>query len=59
MFQMAVKYINIFQSKALQYLPKIFIFWFENKPSGIPGVEGAFYLHKWAHRTYVRDIEAV
>jgi hypothetical protein len=28
-FQMAIKYINIFQSKAFQNLPK-FDFWFEN-----------------------------
>jgi hypothetical protein len=35
-FQMAIKYINIFQSKTLQNLPKLG-FWFENKPSGNPG----------------------
>jgi hypothetical protein len=33
---MAIKYINIFQSKALQNFPK-WDFWFENKPSGNPG----------------------
>jgi hypothetical protein len=32
------KYINIFQSKALQHLPKLGIFLFENKPSGNPGM---------------------
>jgi hypothetical protein len=35
LYQMAVKYINIYQSKALQNLP-IFL-GFENKPSGNPG----------------------
>jgi hypothetical protein len=33
---MAIKYINIFQSKALQNLPKLRIFCFEKKPSGNP-----------------------
>jgi hypothetical protein len=33
---MAIKYINIFQSNALQNLPKLVFFWFENKPSGNP-----------------------
>jgi hypothetical protein len=33
---MAIKYINIFESKALQNLPKLG-FWFENKQSGNPG----------------------
>jgi hypothetical protein len=35
-FQMAIKYNNIFHSKALQKLPKLG-FLFENKPSGNPG----------------------
>jgi hypothetical protein len=35
--QMAIKYINIFQSKALQKLPKL-RFWFDNKPSGNPDI---------------------
>jgi hypothetical protein len=34
-FEMAIKYINIFQSKALENLPKLG-FWFKNKPSGNP-----------------------
>jgi hypothetical protein len=33
---MAIKYIKIFQPKALQNVPKL-VFWFENKPSGNPG----------------------
>jgi hypothetical protein len=33
---MAIKYINIFQSKALQNLPKMGFYWFENKLSGNP-----------------------
>jgi hypothetical protein len=33
---MAIKYINIFQSKALKKLTQIGIFLFENKPSGNP-----------------------
>jgi hypothetical protein len=33
--QMALKYLNMFQSKALQNLPKL-EFLFENKPSGNP-----------------------
>jgi hypothetical protein len=37
-FQMAIKYISIFQSKTLQNLPKLG-FWFENKPSGNPGAD--------------------
>jgi hypothetical protein len=36
MFKMAIKYINFFQSKALQNFTQIGIFWFENKPSGNP-----------------------
>jgi hypothetical protein len=32
---MAIKYVNIFKSKALQNLPE-FEFLFENKPSGNP-----------------------
>jgi hypothetical protein len=32
---MAIKYINNFQSKALQNLPEL-EFWVENKPSGNP-----------------------
>jgi hypothetical protein len=35
MFPMAIKYINIFQFKALQNLPKLG-FLDENKPSGNP-----------------------
>jgi hypothetical protein len=31
------KYVKIFHSKTLQNLPKLG-FWFENKPSGNPGV---------------------
>jgi hypothetical protein len=34
---MAITYINIFQSKALQNYPN-WDFWFENKPSGNPGL---------------------
>jgi hypothetical protein len=34
-FQMAVKYINIFQSEDLDFFPN-WDFWFENKPSGNP-----------------------
>jgi hypothetical protein len=34
-FQMAIKYTNIFHSKILQNLPKS-VFLFENKPSGNP-----------------------
>jgi hypothetical protein len=33
-WQMAVKYTNIFLCKILQKLPKFGIFWFENIPSG-------------------------
>jgi hypothetical protein len=33
---MAIKYINTFQSKALQKFTHIGDFWFENKPSGNP-----------------------
>jgi hypothetical protein len=33
---MVIKYISIFQSKALKNFPKLGIFWFENKPSGSP-----------------------
>jgi hypothetical protein len=33
---MAIKYINIFQFKALQNLPKLGFF--ENKPFGYPGL---------------------
>jgi hypothetical protein len=36
---MALKYTNIYHSKALQNLPKFGIFWFENKPSGNPDLE--------------------
>jgi L-amino acid N-acyltransferase YncA len=36
-FQMTIKYTNIFQSKALQKLPN-WDFWFKNKPSGNPDV---------------------
>jgi hypothetical protein len=39
MYQTAMNYINIFQSKALQNLPKLFFFWFENKPSGNPAAD--------------------
>jgi hypothetical protein len=35
---MAIRYVNIFQSKALNFFPKL-VFWFENKPSGSPDVE--------------------
>jgi hypothetical protein len=35
---MAMKYINIFQSKALKNYPN-WDFWFESKPSGNPGCE--------------------
>jgi hypothetical protein len=35
-FQMAIKYSIVFESKDLQNLPK-WDFWFENKPSGNPG----------------------
>jgi hypothetical protein len=34
-FQMALKYINIYQSEALKFFPN-WDFWFENKPSGNP-----------------------
>jgi hypothetical protein len=44
--QMAIKYINIFHSKALQNLPKLG-FWFENKPSGNPA----------ASQSYDRDLQ--
>jgi hypothetical protein len=37
-FQMVVKYINIFHTKALQNIPK-FEFWYKNKPSGNPVVK--------------------
>jgi hypothetical protein len=33
---MAIKYIYIFPAKALQNLPKLGFFWFENEPSGNP-----------------------
>jgi hypothetical protein len=36
-FQMDMKCINIFQSKAFQNWPKL-EFWFENKPTGNPDV---------------------
>jgi hypothetical protein len=35
---MAIKYANIFPSKALKHFPKLEFFWFENKPSGNPGL---------------------
>jgi hypothetical protein len=35
MDQASIKYTNMFHCKTLQNLPK---FWFENKPSGIPGL---------------------
>jgi hypothetical protein len=38
-FQTAIKYTNIFQSKVLQNLPKFQIFRFENASSGNPGME--------------------
>jgi hypothetical protein len=37
---MSIKFINIFQSKALKNLPQFVIFGFENKPSGNPGGKG-------------------
>jgi hypothetical protein len=37
-FQMAIKYINIFHTKALKNYPNR-DFWFENKPSGNPATE--------------------
>jgi hypothetical protein len=37
-FQMVIKYTNLFHSKALQNLPKL-DFWFENIPSGNPDVD--------------------
>jgi hypothetical protein len=40
--QMGIKYTNIFHSKALQNLPKL-DFWFENIPSGNPGVGRVFF----------------
>jgi hypothetical protein len=40
-FQMALKYINIFQSEAHQIFPN-WDFWFENEPSGNPGVHPTF-----------------
>jgi hypothetical protein len=39
MDQVSIKSTNIFQWKFLQYLPKFGFFYFENKPSGNPGVE--------------------
>jgi hypothetical protein len=36
MDQVSLKYSNIIHAKTLQNLPKIWIFWFENKPSGNP-----------------------
>jgi hypothetical protein len=38
-FQMDIKYTNIFHLKALQNLPKYGIFGFENVPSGNPALE--------------------
>jgi hypothetical protein len=35
--QTVIKYNRIFHSKALQIIPKLGDFWFENKPSGNPG----------------------
>jgi hypothetical protein len=35
---MVIKYNNIYHSKALQNLPEIWDFWFENKPSGNPAL---------------------
>jgi hypothetical protein len=35
---MAIKYINIFQSKALQICPN-WDFWYEKKPSGNPAIQ--------------------
>jgi hypothetical protein len=42
-FKMAIKYMDILQSKALQNLPRLG-FWLENKPSGNPA-----YCHNRAH----------
>jgi hypothetical protein len=35
---MTIKYLKMFDSKAFQNVPKLGI-WFENKPSGNPGLE--------------------
>jgi hypothetical protein len=40
----AIKYINIFQSKAQQNYPNWDI-WFENKPSGNPDLAASCSLH--------------
>jgi hypothetical protein len=37
-FQIAIKYINIFQSLPYEIFPN-WEFWFENKPSGNPALE--------------------
>jgi hypothetical protein len=46
-YQMAMKYSNIFHYKAFQYLPKM-VFWIENLASGNPGSKpepsGRFFL---------------
>jgi hypothetical protein len=38
-FQMVMKYTNIYHSKPPPQFPQIWDFWFENKPSGNPGKE--------------------
>jgi hypothetical protein len=41
LFQMSIKYSNIFPSRALQNLPENWYFWFEKQPSGNPGTESS------------------
>jgi hypothetical protein len=47
-FVMVIKYTNVFHSKALENWPKS-IFWFENKPSGNPGLQGDQIVRIFAH----------
>jgi hypothetical protein len=51
-FQMIIKYNNILHSKALQILPKLVI-WFENKPSGNPGLNKSYERRFLPRRTFV------